>query len=183
MDFAGPIEGRGNMSFEMFKSSLNKKGNKLSFEVKGLGKKNKELVADLVRKDLDSISLFIDDAIFEADVISANESVSANINDDLNLRLKLGSVGGQRLSYASMAGLNLRGFYLRNAYLNNADLSDSDMTGAELTGVYAKEATFARANLQNVSLMPNPGELGRYPGEADSYTPGGMAKVLSRMQL
>ena len=118
-----------------------------------------------------------------ADIISAKESVSANINDDLNLRLKLGSLSGQRLSCASMSGLNLRGLYLRNACLNNAGLSDSDMTGAELTGACAKEASFARANLQYVSLVPNPGELDRYPGEADSYTPGGMAKVLSRMQL
>ena len=67
--------------------------------------------------------------------------------------------------------------------MNNADLSDSGMTEAELTGAYAKEASFARANLQYVSLVPNLGELDCFPGEADSYTPGGMAKVLSRMQL
>ena len=61
IDFAGPIEGRGNMSFEMFKPKINKKGNKLSFDVKGIGKKNKELVAAQVGRDVEDISLFIDD--------------------------------------------------------------------------------------------------------------------------
>ena len=61
IDFSGPIEGRGSMSFEMFKPSVNKKGTKLSFKVKGIGKKNKELVAAQVGRDVEDISLFIED--------------------------------------------------------------------------------------------------------------------------
>ena len=61
MDFVGAMKGRSNMSFEMFKPSVNKKGTKLSFEIKGIGKKNKERVAAQADRDVEDISLFIDD--------------------------------------------------------------------------------------------------------------------------
>ena len=63
MDFVGAMKGRGNMSFEMFKPFLNKKGNKLSFKVNGIGKKNRKLVESFVDRDIKDISLFIDDGI------------------------------------------------------------------------------------------------------------------------
>ena len=62
IDFAGPIEGRGNISFEMFKPTASKRGNKLTFNVKGIGKKNKEIIAGLADDDVYDVSLFIDDA-------------------------------------------------------------------------------------------------------------------------
>ena len=86
IDFAGPIEGRGNMSFEMFKPKLNKKGNRLSFKVKGIGKKNEEIVAGLADQDMDNISLFIDDGT------TGDSTVTMKVWNDSGLEMQMKSL-------------------------------------------------------------------------------------------
>jgi len=86
IDFAGPIEGRGNMSFEMFKPKLNKEGNRLTFKVKGIGKKNKETVAGLADQDVDNISLFIDDGT------TGDSTVTMKVWNDSGLAMQMKSL-------------------------------------------------------------------------------------------
>ena len=86
MDFVGAMKGRGNMSFEMFKPSLNKKRNKLSFEVNGIGKKNRKLVESFVDRDIEDISLFIDDGI------TGDTTVTMKIWNDSGLDMEMKSL-------------------------------------------------------------------------------------------
>ena len=48
--------------FEMFKPRLNDSNQTLSFKVRGIGKKNKDLLTGLRNEQLSDASLFIDDA-------------------------------------------------------------------------------------------------------------------------
>ena len=89
MDFVGAMKGRSNMSFEMFKPSVNKKGTKLSFEIKGIGKKNKELVAAQADRDVEDISLFIDDGTTGDRVV--NLKIVAIGPSDKEFQIKLDS--------------------------------------------------------------------------------------------
>ena len=50
------------MSFEMFKPFLNKKGNKLNFDIKGIGSTKAKKLESFVGRNVNDISLFIDSA-------------------------------------------------------------------------------------------------------------------------
>ena len=161
IDFAGPIEGRGSMSFEMFKPTPNKKGNKLTFEVRGIGKKNKEIVAGLAGRDIENISLFIDDGTLSAS--SSNSWVETSVraligvSDDSQYNFKSANLRGANfsdldLTGANLTGADLEGASLTNANLTNVSLVDANLANATLTGANLTSAVLGGVNLTNANL-------------------------------
>ena len=167
MDFVGAMKGRSNMSFEMHKPSVNKKGSKLSFEVKGIGKKNKERVAAQADRDLEDISLFIDGET-NANLSGANLSgatltnieltkanlTSTNLTDTILGNANLGSANltNTNLTDANLYGVSLAGANLSDANLTSVYLADADLTGANLTDANLTGVTMTLTDLTGANL-------------------------------
>ena len=150
------------VTFEMFKPTLSNSNQTLSFKVRGIGKKGKNLLTGLRNKQLSDASLFIDDALpycfpnfrsahlYEwdlhgkdlssadlrgADLVKAN-LYAANLN---RATLYAGSLHKANLFRASLKETNLSDMTLwdanlREANLKGANMSYSELTGADLTG-------------------------------------------------
>ena len=74
------------LTFEMFKPNLNDSKQSLSFKVRGIGKKNKDLLTGLRYKQLSEASLFIDDAS------TGNERVTLTVSNDSGLNMQMNSL-------------------------------------------------------------------------------------------
>ena len=98
------------VTFEMFKPKLSDSNQTLSFKLRGIGKKNKDLLTGLRNEQLSDASLFIDGSLPEC----------------------LPDCQGVDLSYANLDGANLTNANLTNAKLAGANLSGADLTGADL---------------------------------------------------
>ena len=166
------------VTFEMFKPRLNDSNQTLSFKVRGVGKKNKDLLTGLRNEKLSDASLFIDDASAPEPNIPLPQPAPASTNpesgsiEDLSFRLEIAlAVDPVRLSYANMSQMNLRGFDFRGAYLNGADLTGADLTNAYLQGAYMKDAILTGANMEYATTYPPFGEVMRrnYEAQATSY--------------
>ena len=151
MDFVGAMKGRSNMSFEMFKPSVNKKGTKLSFEVKGIGKKNKERVLAQVGRDVEDISVFIDDATWASNSDSWVEQAVIGImrsprSKEYPLNLNHLNLNNANLASADLTGANLTGANLWHANLASADLTSANLTGADLGNTILSTANLTGAD-------------------------------------
>ena len=123
------------VTFEMFKPKLSNSNQTLSFKVRGIGKKSKDLLTGLRNKQLSDASLFIDDAL----PYCFPNCRSAHLYEwDLN---------GKDLSSA-----DLRGADLVKANLAYADLGDANLYGANLAQANLYEANLNRATLYAGSL-------------------------------
>ena len=153
------------VTFEMFKPKLSDSNQKLSFKLRGIGKKNEDLLTGLKDKKISDASLFIDGSLppclpycegahlVGADLVGANltgaELNGANLTG-ANLTgayLTGANLTGAKLYFASLGGANLHSANLTGASLNNAYLSDADLTGADLGGANLTVAYLAGANL------------------------------------
>ena len=113
------------VTFEMFKPKLSDSNQTLSFKVRGIGEKNKDLLTGLRNKRLSDASLFID------------ESLPACLPD---------------CEGANLFGANLSGAYLSFANLTNANLTDANLSGASLDGANLTGANLSDANLTDAEL-------------------------------
>lgn len=102
------------VTFEMFKPKLSDSNQTLSFKVRGIGKKNKDLLTGLRNKQLSDASLFIDD------------SLPACLPD---------------CQGANLINANLPGANLSDANLSGADLTDADLAIAGLLGTTWRDTT------------------------------------------
>ena len=73
-------------TFEMFKPKLSNSNQKLSFNVRGIGKKNKDLLTGLKGKQMSETSLFIDDAS------TGDERVTMTVSNDSGLNMQMNSL-------------------------------------------------------------------------------------------
>jgi len=138
------------VTFEMFKPKLGDSNQTLSFKVRGIGKKNKDLMTGLRNKRLSDASLFIDDSLppclpYCEGVDLSNADLS---NADLRyakLRLAIlpnANLSNADLSFANLYRAELPNANLSNVYLSRANLGNADLSGADLTD----------ANLSNAKL-------------------------------
>ena len=75
------------LTFEMFKPKLSDSNQKLSFKIRGIGKKNKDLLTGLKNKRLSDASLFIDDGTTDDRVVNLKIVAQGPSNEDFQLRL------------------------------------------------------------------------------------------------
>ena len=134
------------VTFEMFKPKLSDSNQTLSFKVRGIGEKNKDLLTDLRNKQLSDASLFIDGSL-SACLPKCN---GANLTDAY--------LAGALLADADLEGANLTDAYLTNASLNGAvlhgaNLTDANLTNASLDGANLTEANLTGANLNGAGLL------------------------------
>ena len=124
---------RDLITFEMFKPKYNQKNQRLSFKVDAgiVNNRESDLLTGLKNKDLEEVSLFIDDATLGA-AASSPSSCS--------------------LSGANLSGANLTDADLTDAHLYDADLTDADLFLANLTDAQMEVATLTDANLFKANL-------------------------------
>ena len=72
------------VTFEMFKPKLNDLRQKLSFKIRGIGKKNKDLLTGLRDESLSEASLFIDDASTGSERVTMTVSNNSGLNMQMN---------------------------------------------------------------------------------------------------
>ena len=145
------------VSFEMFKPKLSDSNQTLSFKVRGIGDKNKDLLTGLREKQLSDVSLFIDEsrpsclpncqgAYLDGADLEGEDLSHANLTDadlsDANLR-------DANLSFANLTGANLTGAEMNNSNLTGANLSESGLSGAELNGANMTDARLYEADMTN----------------------------------
>ena len=129
------------VTFEMFKPRFNDLRQKLSFKIRGIGKKNKDLLTGLRNEQLSDASLFIDESL---------PSCLPNC-DGANLT-------NANLSYADLENANLAGADLSNADLSGAKMGDADLSSADLSGAKLEYSdligtNLSKANLKNANLF------------------------------
>jgi len=78
------------VTFEMFKPKLSDSNQTLSFKVRGIGEKNKDLLTGLRNKRLSDPSLFIDDGTTGDRVVNLKIVAQGPSNEDFQLRLDSG---------------------------------------------------------------------------------------------
>ena len=139
------------VTFEMFKPKLRDSNQKLSFKVRGIGEKNKDLLTGLKDKKISDASLFIDDGTTQ---ISSTPKCFPNCQGANLVGVELES----DLSGGNFTGANLvkaiakQGANLTDADLSYANLSGSNLTGADMTGAELLGTDLTMANLTDVTL-------------------------------
>jgi len=78
------------VTFEMFKPKLSDSNQTLSFKVRGIGEKNKDLLTGLRNKQLSDASLFIDDGTTGDRVVNLKIVAQGPSNEDFRIRLDSG---------------------------------------------------------------------------------------------
>lgn len=155
------------VTFEIWKPKLGDSNQTLSFKVRGIGDKNKDMLIDLKNNQLSNASLFIDDAVNMAACYPACEEASFANKDLTNANLTNANLANANLYGAYMFNTILYGAYmfnanlsdaymintnLENANLNGADLTDADLTDADLTDANLRGADLTDANLTGANL-------------------------------
>ena len=154
------------ITFEMFKPKYNKSNQRIAFDIHAerINKRESDLVTGLKGKDLDEVSLFIDDAV-KADptgcfpkcdrsdlegqkMIGIHQMPASFYNANLkNTNLSYAFMPGASMYLAQMASANLN-----NAYIYGADFTLSDLQGATLTNSTISFNNFSQANLDDANL-------------------------------
>lgn len=137
------------VTFEMFKPKLSDSNQTLSFKVRGIGKKNKDLLTGLRNNQLSDASLFIDDALT---CLPDCEGVDLSYVDLSYKDLTRAELSDADLFNADLRYANLYNAYLTNANLYNANLKGAILTGANLTGANLKYAWLTDAILSYANL-------------------------------
>ena len=133
------------VTFEMFKPKLNDSNQTLSFKVRGIGKKSKDLLTGLKEKRLSDASLFIDDSLPAC--LPDCEAVDLS-----NADLSYADLSAADLNDADLMGANLKGADLEDADLIAANLAEANLTDANLTDAYLTGAYLEGANLTDAYL-------------------------------
>ena len=138
--------------FVMFKPTLNKSGDQLSFRVKSNHKDGDNEITRLLGKELDNASLSFTRAwpaclpncqkkdLSETDLTKADLSSANLIRADL--------------SGADLTDANLTGAFLRKAKLNDTDLISADLSATKLKRANLTDANLIDANL-TLTMLSN----------------------------
>ena len=132
------------VTFEMFKPRFNDLRQKLSFKIRGIGKKNKDLLTGLRNERLSDASLFIDDATLTGPNLSGAELSGVDLTD---VNLSGANLTDANLTNADLFGADLSGADLTNAVLTNAEVVSANLVGANLTGANLFGADLSGADL------------------------------------
>ncbi len=131
------------VTFEMFKPKM-KKG-KMVFTIKSISDAEKDLLTGLKGKELDHVSLFIDESSATRPcTLNGTYLKSANLSD--------AKLTGADLSHTNWIEVNLVGANLKFAKLTEANLIGADLYGANLTGANLYGAKLHGTNLTDASL-------------------------------
>ena len=112
----------------MFKPKLSDSNQNLSFKVRGIGKKNKDMLIDLKNKRVSNASLFIDDALTCLPDCEGADLSHKDLTDAILIYADL--------KEANLTGANLTEANLSRAYLAYVNLNRADLTGAILTDAF-----------------------------------------------
>ena len=153
------------VAFEMFKPKLSDSNQTLSFKVRGVGKKNKDLLTGIRNEQLSDTSLFIDGSgpaclpFCERANLKGADLTGADLRGaDLYAANLVGAnLSGQNLTAAELEGADLTGAKLPKANLTKADmggviLNDANLQGANLTNAYLQFAYLQSANMEGADL-------------------------------
>ena len=149
------------VTFEMFKPEMRK--GKMIFEFEPiLNDPREDLLTGLKGKQLNDISLFIDDATpgvpscfpnCKDAILKGLDMSGQNLYSDFeNANLNNALLNFANLSGADLYGANLNYTKLNEADLHRAYLKGADLTDAELTGAYMNDADLTNANLADANL-------------------------------
>ena len=138
------------VTFEMFKPKLADSNQTLSFKVRRIGKKNKDLLTGLRNKQLSDASLFIDGSLPSClpNCKGAN-LIGADLN---NAKLAGTNLNNANLTRANLTKANLTKANLTRADLNGATLTGTNLKDANLFGVTLNSADMTGANLGYANL-------------------------------
>ena len=138
------------VTFEMFKPKLSDSNQTLSFMVRGIGKKNKDLLTGLKNKRLSDASLFIDESPLQC----LPNCEGADLIDALLIGVKLdgADLSDANLTYAVLKSATMADVNLTNANLTNAFLFGTFLFGANLSGAELEVANLTNANLMGANL-------------------------------
>ena len=128
------------IALEMFKPKLN--NGKMILNVNSINESGADMLTELEGKQLDDISLLIDDA--------SNRSACFPKCENANLRGA--NLAGAKLKNANLRGANLKNANLTGANLTGAKLKNANLRGANLTGAKLKIANLTRATLTDADL-------------------------------
>jgi uncharacterized protein YjbI with pentapeptide repeats len=170
---------RESVTFEMFKPKLNRRVN-LTFKIRGIDKKNKDLLTGLRNEQLSDASLFIDEShplclpnckgadlsnrdLFQADLARQNlrnalidgsylHGVDLYRTKLNNANLEQSILSNARLSFAELTDVNLNSAYLHGADLHGADLYRANLTEANLSHANLTSADLTKVTLNGVNL-------------------------------
>ena len=132
------------LTFEMFKPQLSDSNQTLSFKVRGISQKSKDLLTGLRNKRISDPSLFIDDGAYY------NESWVENLVSAMLVNPPWAN--GWDLSGVILSGANLGGANLYGANLNGADISWAGLVGANLNGANLSDASLNDTDLTTANL-------------------------------
>ena len=127
------------VTFEMFKPKLSDSNQTLSFKVRGIDEKNKDLLTGLRNKQLSDASLFIDDTNYGFPECFPNCQEEDLSNTNLQW---------MNLESANLTGADLESANLEGANLMNVSLVDANLTSANL---YLANLNFANLNFANLN--------------------------------
>ena len=91
------------VTFEMFKPKLNDSNQTLSFKVRGIGKKNKDLLTGLRNKRLSDALLLIDDALPDC----LPDCEDADLSDVNLIEARLGGANLDNVNFVSIMQMKL----------------------------------------------------------------------------
>ena len=134
------------VAFEMFKPKLSDSNQTLSFKVRGIGKKNKDLLTGLRNEQLSDASLFIDGTL------PIDGSLPTCLPNCDYMYMSNADLSNQDLASANLTGTNLIQANLSNANLNDAILSSANLNDAILASANLTEADLSNANLSGANL-------------------------------
>ena len=146
------------VTFEMFKPKLSDSNQTLSFKVRGIGEKNKDLLTGLRNKQLSDASLFIDDGIwpppFPTPKCSPNcEAVDLSGKSMWAVDLSHANLSRADLSRAYMWGATLSYSNLTDANLSYTNLSHANVWYSDLTDANLSHTNLSEANVRNTKLI------------------------------
>ena len=146
------------VTFEMFKPKLSDSNQTLSFKVRGIGKKNKDLLTGLRNKQLSDALLFIDDGIwpppFPTPKCSPNcEAVDLSGKSMWAVDLSHANLSRADLSRAYMWGATLSYSNLTDANLSYTNLSHANVWYSDLTDANLSHTNLSEANVRNTKLI------------------------------
>ena len=166
---------QGFATFEMFKPKITSNNN-LRFKVKPISKNGRDSLTDLVGKELDIASLFIDSAtpgvpscfpycvgkdlrgldMSGQDLYSNFERADFSPKGAIKTNLSGANLTGADLGRAKLYGADLGGAKMYGAELGGAHLEGADLTGADLTGATSDSTTtWPTAEYWNDTICPN----------------------------
>ena len=114
------------VTFEMFKPKLNDLRQKLSFKIRGIGKKNKDLLTGLRNEQLSDASLFIDDGTIN-NINVINYELGDEDNKEITATMKVWNDSGLSMQMRSLSDNAVFGNPTEVSGYTDAELDEGDI--------------------------------------------------------